>query len=80
VNFIFILVNGGMFITNTTLAFFNDACGRHDTAIQVGQHNDDGQFPVVTSTMYVFNTSRNNVIFNGRPNIQVLNSADCVGT
>ncbi|CAM2722167.1 unnamed protein product [Rotaria socialis] len=71
-------VNGGMFITNTTLAFFNDACGRHDTAIQVGQHNDDGQFPVVTSAMHVFNTSRNNIIFNGRPNIQVLNSADCV--
>ncbi|CAF3925163.1 unnamed protein product [Rotaria sp. Silwood2] len=71
-------VDGGMFITNTTLAFFNDVCGRHDTAIQVGQHNDDGQFPVMTSSMSIFNTSRRNIIFNGRPNLQVVNSADCV--
>lgn len=68
-----------MIITNTTLALFNDVCGRHDVAIQVGQHNDDGQFPVVTSSMFIYNTSRSNIIFNGRPNLDVVNSARCVG-
>jgi len=71
-------VVGGMIISNTTLAYFNDVCNRHDTAIQVGQHNDDGQFPVTTNSMWKYNVSRSNVIFNGRPNIEVVNSADCV--
>ncbi|CAF4610731.1 unnamed protein product, partial [Rotaria magnacalcarata] len=51
-------VDGGMFITNTAIAYFNDVCGRHDTAIQVAQHNDDGQFPVFTSAISMFNVSR----------------------
>lgn len=73
------LVDGGMFITNTTIAYFNDVCDRHDVGIQVAQHNDDGQFPVFTSAISMFNVSRRNIIFNGRPNLDVVNSARCVG-
>lgn len=72
------LVKGGTFITNTTLAYFNNVCNRHDTAIQVGQHNDDGQFPMMTSAIWKYNVSRGNILFNGRPNLEVVNSADCV--
>ncbi|CAF1351069.1 unnamed protein product [Rotaria sordida] len=46
-------LNGLMFITNTTLAFFNDTCGRHDVAIQASQSNDDGQFPIATSSIRI---------------------------
>lgn len=78
VYFFVFLVKGGTFITNTTLAYFNNVCDRHDTAIQVGQHNDDGQFPMITSTIWKYNISRGNIIFNGRPNLDAVNSADCV--
>lgn len=68
-----------MFVINTTFAYFNDVCDRHDTALQISQHNDDGQFPVMTRSLSLFNVSRGNVILNGRPNVEVVNSADCVG-
>ncbi|CAF1327808.1 unnamed protein product [Rotaria sordida] len=70
-------LNGLMFITNTTLAFFNDTCGRHDVAIQVSQSNDDGQFPIATSSMFVYNISQENLIFNGQPNLGVVNPSRC---
>lgn len=68
-----------MSITNTTIAFFNDTCGRHDVAIQVSQRNDDGQFPITTSSMFVYNTSEDNLIFNGLPNLGVVNPSRCGG-
>lgn len=68
-----------MIIKNVTLGFFNDICSRRDIAIQVTQHNDDGQHPVVTSSISFYNTSQSNLIFNGRPNIGVVNPSDCVG-
>lgn len=74
-----ILVSGLMNITNVTLAFFNDTCSRHDVAIQVSQDNDDGQHPITTNLMSVYNTSQINLIFNGRPNLDVVNPSDCVG-
>jgi hypothetical protein len=67
-----------MNITNVTLAYFNDICGRRDIAIQVAQH-DDGQFPIRASLMSLFNTSQTNIIFNGRPNLDVVDPSDCVG-
>ena len=75
----FFVVSGLMRITNVTLAFFNDTCARRDIAIQVAQHNDDGQHPVRTDQMSVYNTSQMNLIFNGRPNLDVVNPTDCVG-
>ena len=68
-----------MTITNTTLAFFNDTCGRHDVAIQASQKNDDGQFPITTRVMSVYNTPQNNIIFNGPPNLAVVNPSRCGG-
>ena len=73
------LVNGSMVITNTTIAFFNDSCDRHDVAIQVSQRNDDGQFPITTHSMFVYNTSQGNLIFNGQPNLGVVNPSRCGG-
>ncbi|CAF3664415.1 unnamed protein product [Rotaria sordida] len=71
-------IQGLMTITNVILAFYNDICLRRDIAIQVGQHNDDGQHPVVTNLISVYNTSQMNLIFNGRPNLDVVNPSDCV--
>lgn len=68
-----------MSITNTTLAFFNNTCGRHDTAIQVSQSNDDGQFPIKTDSIYAYNISRENLIFNGQPNLGVVTPSKCGG-
>ena len=62
-SFLNIVVNGSMSITNTTLAFFNDTCDRHDVAIQVSQRNDDGQFPIVTRSMFVYNSSERQPYF-----------------
>jgi len=76
---IFFIVDGLMIITNVTLAFFNDTCSRHDVAIQVAQHNDDGQHPIRTNLTSVYNTSQMNLIFNGRPNLDVVDPSDCVG-
>lgn len=74
-----VLVDGLMSISNCTLAFFKDTCNRNDIAIQVSQNNDDGQFPITTSLISVCNTSRENLIFNGEPNLRVVNPSDCVG-
>ena len=74
-----ILVNGSMRIINTTVAFFQDTCGRHDVAIRVSQKNDDGQFPITTRSMFVYNTSTENLIFNGQPNLDVVNPSKCGG-
>jgi hypothetical protein len=74
-----VAVDGYMNITNVTLAYFNDICGRRDIAIQVAQHNDDGQFPIRTSLMSLANTAQTNIIFNGRPNLDVVDPSDCVG-
>ena len=68
-----------MLITNTILAYFNDTCNRHDVAIQVSQKNDDGQFPITTSSMFVYNTPSDNLIFNGLPNLGVVNPSRCEG-
>lgn len=68
-----------MAITNTTIAFFNDTCGRHDVAIQVSQKNDDGQFPITTRSMFVYNTTYDNLIYNGLPNLAVVNPSRCGG-
>jgi hypothetical protein len=72
-------VDGLMTVTNVTLAFFNNVCGRQDFALQVGQHNDDGQFPITTNTIFVYNTSQTNLICNGWPNLDVVNPARCEG-
>lgn len=68
-----------MFISNTTFGYFNDKCSRHDVAIQVSQRNNDGQFPIMTRSMFVYNTSRDNLILNGLPNLNVVNPSRCGG-
>ena len=68
-----------MLINNTTLAFFNDVCDRHDVAIRVSQSNDDGQFPITTSMISRYNVSESNVIYNGQPNLYKVNVNDCGG-
>lgn len=68
-----------MYISNVTLAYFNDKCNRRDFAVHVSQSNDDGQHPVVTDRITVYNSSRSNLIFNGRPNLGAVNPSDCVG-
>ena len=68
-----------MNLVNVTYGFFNDVCSRRDIAISVSQDNDDGQHPVVSSQAAVYNTSASNIIFNGRPNLRVVNPSDCVG-
>ena len=73
------VVDGVLRITNVTFGFYNDICSRRDIAIQVSQNNDDGQHPVITSQLYLYNTSSANKIFNGRPNIGLVNPSDCVG-
>lgn len=72
-------VDGSMLVTNVTLAFFNNVCDRQDFAFQVGQHNDDGQFPITTNTIFVYNTSQTNLICNGWPNLDVVVPARCEG-
>ena len=67
-----------MIITNVALAFFNDICSRRDIAIQAAQHYGDGQYSVLTSSTSVYNTSQMNLIFNGRPNLDVVDPSDCV--
>ncbi len=74
-----IAVDGYSNFTNVTFAYFNDICGRRDIAIQIGQHNDNGAFPVHTSLMSLYNTAQTNIIFNGRPNLGVINPTNCVG-
>ena len=68
-----------MTVTNVTLAYFNDICSRHDVAISVSQNNDDGQHPINTEQMALYNTSPSNIIFSGRPNLDVVDPSDCVG-
>ena len=68
-----------MTVTNVTLAYFNDVCSRHDIGIRISQQNDDGSHPVNTDTMYVYNSSQGNLVFNGRPNLGAVNPSDCVG-
>ena len=73
-------VDGAMLVTNVTLAFFNNTCSvRQDFAFQVGQENDDGQFPITTNTLFVYNTSQTNLISNGWPNLGVVVPARCEG-
>lgn len=62
-----------------TYGYFNDICSRRDIAISVSQNNDDGQHPVVSSQATFYNSSTSNIIFNGRPNLGVVNPSDCVG-
>ena len=76
-NTLHILVEGAMLIRNSTLAFFNNICDRHDTAIQVSQSNDDGQFPITTSSISKYKISADNIIFNGLPNLSVINPSNC---
>ncbi|CAF0745209.1 unnamed protein product [Adineta steineri] len=72
-------IGGIMILTNVTFAYFNDMCGsRHDVAISVSQNNDDGQHPVTTSGISVYSSSPSNLVFNGRPNLDVVDPADCV--
>ena len=73
------VVDGVMIITNVTAGYFNDVCSRHDVFISVSQHNDDGQHPVETSAMSVYNSSTSNLIHNGRPNLNVVDPSDGVG-
>ncbi len=68
-----------MKLTNVTFGFFNDVCSRHDVVIAVAQHNDDGQHPVTASQLGYYNCSTANLIFNGRPNLDVVDPSDCVG-
>jgi len=73
------IVDDLMTITNVTFEFFNDICSRRDIAIEISQDNDDGQHPVMTSEIYVYNSSSTNLAFNGRPNLDVVDPSDCVG-
>lgn len=68
-----------MKIVNVTFGFFNDICSRRDFGVQVSQNNDDGQHPITASQSSVYNTSSSNIIFNGRPNLDVVDPSDCVG-
>jgi hypothetical protein len=68
-----------MIITNVTFAYFNDICSRRDMAIHVSQNNDDGQHPVTTNLISLDNVASTNIIFNGRPNLDVVDPSDCVG-
>jgi hypothetical protein len=68
-----------MTITNVTFGFFNDTCSRQDIMIEVSQDNDDGQHPIRTSQLSIYNTSLSNIAFNGRPNLDVVDPSDCVG-
>ncbi len=68
-----------MTLTNVTFGFFNDVCSRQDVVIAVSQHNDDGQHPVTASQLSYHNSSIGNLIFNGRPNLGVVNPSNCVG-
>lgn len=68
-----------MSVINTTLAFFNNICNRRDVAFQVSQSNDDGQFPIKSSSTFVYNVSWDNLIFNGDPNLAVVNPSQCGG-
>jgi hypothetical protein len=68
-----------MRITNVTFGFFNNTCSRRDIAIEVSQDNDDGQHPIIISESTYYNTSVSNLIFNGRPNLDVVDPSDCVG-
>nr|ACD54600.1 fibrocystin-like protein [Adineta vaga] len=77
-------LDGSMSITNTILAFFNNVCNRHDTAIQVSQSNADVQFPITTSSIFRYNVSNSNILFNGKPDLkyvqpQFCNGMDCDG-
>lgn len=75
----FFVVGGLMTVTNVTFAFFNDICSRRDIVFQVSQNNDDGQHPIATDHLFVYNTSMSNLVFNGRPNLGAVNPSDCVG-
>ena len=66
-------------VKNSTLAFFNDVCGRRDVAIQVSQSNDDGQFPMSVALIEKVNVSQTNIVFNGLPNLAKVNPQDCGG-
>lgn len=68
-----------MTVVNVTYGYFNNICSRRDIAISVSQENDDGQHPVVSSQATIYNSSTANTIFNGRPNLRVVNPSDCVG-
>ena len=75
----YFVVDGIMTLSNLTFGFFYDVCSRRDIAISVSQSNDDGQHPIVSSQASVYNSSSSNIIFNGRPNLGVVNPSDCVG-
>ncbi|CAF1656840.1 unnamed protein product, partial [Adineta ricciae] len=70
-------LDGSTSIRNTTIALFNDVCGRHDTVIQVPQSNTDAKFPIETSSISRYNVSDSNIIFNGEPDIAEREPAIC---
>ena len=68
-----------MVVRNTTFAYFNDVCNRHDVAFQASQVNNDIQYPIRTELCWRSNVSDLNLMYNGYPNRDAVTRRVCRG-
>lgn len=68
-----------MVVRNTTFAYFNDVCNRHDVAFQASQINNDIQYPIRTELCWRSNVSDLNLMYNGYPNRDAVTKRVCRG-
>ncbi|XP_033758994.1 fibrocystin-L-like [Pecten maximus] len=65
-------------IHNVTFAHFKTVCGVRDFMLTTNKANDDGQHPVVTSRINVYQSENSSYFLIHRPNIEKVNLNDCV--
>ncbi|XP_021343370.1 fibrocystin-L-like [Mizuhopecten yessoensis] len=71
-------IMGATNVDGVTFAHFNTVCGIKDIMITTNKANDDGQHPVITKRIIVYQSDNHNFFFIDRPNIEKINPSDCV--
>jgi hypothetical protein len=72
-------INGLSVLDGNTFAHFKDSCDSSvDAVITSSKNNDDGQMPVVIKNTYLYDVSNNSKVYLHRPNINLINTWDCV--
>ncbi|XP_052063691.1 fibrocystin-L-like [Mytilus californianus] len=71
-------IRGLLTIENVEFRNFTTACSSRDNAITTNPSNNDGAHPVETSNIKFQNVERKHKIYFHRPNLGLINPADCV--
>lgn len=69
---------GATDIKNVKFAHYSDHSCKTDIALMTNHDADDGVHPIFTRNLTFINTEQNNYIFIHRPNLDLVNPADCV--